>query len=93
MALLIRGKWSINRESYSPFECGFDPKGRGRLPFSLRFYLIRVIFLVFDVEVTYLLPLIPRWEISSKYIAAGGFTFVVILLLGTLYEWKKGSLD
>nr|YP_010827592.1 NADH dehydrogenase subunit 3 [Cheddikulama straminea]WFD61188.1 NADH dehydrogenase subunit 3 [Cheddikulama straminea] len=82
-----------NREKSSPFECGFDPMSSSRLPFSLRFFLIAIIFLIFDVEIALILPIsiIPSysnffiWTITS-------IIFIVILLIGLYHEWNQGSL-
>nr|YP_009002560.1 NADH dehydrogenase subunit 3 [Cherax cairnsensis]CDL72650.1 NADH dehydrogenase subunit 3 [Cherax cairnsensis] len=94
LSSILSKKTMIDREKMSPFECGFDPKASARLPFSLRFFLIAVIFLIFDVEITLLLPLasvtpftnIFSWSLSGLY-------FLIILLMGLYYEWHKGALE
>nr|AQM39895.1 NADH dehydrogenase subunit 3 [Diestramima sp. ZJZ-2017] len=91
----ILSKKSINdREKNSPFECGFDPKSSARLPFSLRFFLIAVIFLIFDVEIALLLPIIiiMQWSSMISWSVVTLF-FILILLIGLFHEWNQGALD
>nr|BAD32648.1 NADH dehydrogenase subunit 3 [Orthetrum melania] len=91
----ILSKKSINdREKSSPFECGFDPFNKSRIPFSLRFFLIAVIFLIFDVEIAILLPMIESLY-SSSIISWSivSIVFIVILLVGLYHEWNQGALE
>nr|URW97638.1 NADH dehydrogenase subunit 3 [Lysmata sp. 1 LQZ-2020] len=94
LSSLLAKKTILDREKSSPFECGFDPKGSARLPFSLRFFLIAVIFLIFDVEITLLLPLVTIFKVNnmSSWMLSGVF-FLVILLLGLYHEWSQGALE
>nr|AIW06216.1 NADH dehydrogenase subunit 3 [Siphlonurus sp. MT-2014] len=94
LASLLSKKSIIDREKSSPFECGFDPKSSSRLPFSLRFFLIAVIFLIFDVEIALLLPLIILLPVASPevWFYVGGF-FLFILIIGLYHEWNQGALD
>nr|QGT77315.1 NADH dehydrogenase subunit 3 [Tenuipotamon yuxiense] len=83
-----------DREKTSPYECGFDPKGTSRLPFSLRFFLIAVIFLIFDVEITLLLPTASIIYLSNIFSWLSTIIFfLIMLLLGLYYEWLQGALE
>ena len=78
-------KTLADSEKMSPFECGFNPVGSSRLPFCMKFFLIGILFLVFDVEVRLLLPVI--------YSSVQVLSLVIILTVGTIYEWRQGGLD
>ncbi len=94
LASLISKKTVFDREKNSPYECGFDPKGSARFPFSLRFFLIAVIFLIFDVEITLLLPLASIFNVTKVFSWLLTRTlFLIILLLGLYYEWFQGALE
>nr|VFU78770.1 NADH dehydrogenase subunit 3 [Proasellus karamani] len=94
LSMTISEKIYFDREKASPFECGFNPTSTSRLPFSLRFFVIAVIFLVFDVEIVLLLPMSSSWEISNtSYWTLSYLLFLVILLIGTIYEWSYGALS
>nr|YP_010454762.1 NADH dehydrogenase subunit 3 [Paegniodes cupulatus]QZZ23951.1 NADH dehydrogenase subunit 3 [Paegniodes cupulatus] len=94
LASLLSKKSIVDREKSSPFECGFDPKSSSRLPFSLRFFLIAVIFLIFDVEIALLLPLIILLPCTAPltWFLVGVF-FLFILIVGLYHEWNQGALD
>nr|AWN56098.1 NADH dehydrogenase subunit 3 [Anthonomus grandis] len=91
---LISKKTFNDREKNSPFECGFDPKNLARLPFSLQFFLVAVIFVIFDVELTLLLPMILAMKISNWISFSLTLNlFIIILLLGLFHEQNQGSLN
>jgi NADH-ubiquinone oxidoreductase chain 3 len=87
IALIVSNKSSLDREKGSPFECGFDPKMSSRLPFSMRFFLLAVIFLVFDIEIVLLipLPLVININIIIEGLMAG-VVFLLLLIAGLLHE-------
>nr|YP_010327173.1 NADH dehydrogenase subunit 3 [Dryocoetes hectographus]UJG10834.1 NADH dehydrogenase subunit 3 [Dryocoetes hectographus] len=94
MLNLISKKSFYDREKSSPFECGFDPKNLARLPFSLHFFLIAIIFVIFDVELTMFLPLILIYKSSNVWnIYMCLMIFVMILLYGLFHEWNQGALN
>nr|YP_514624.1 NADH dehydrogenase subunit 3 [Rhodeus uyekii]AAZ57211.1 NADH dehydrogenase subunit 3 [Rhodeus uyekii] len=81
-------------EKLSPYECGFDPLGSARQPFSLRFFLVAILFLLFDLEIALLLPLPWGNQLCNPTGTFFWATMVLILLtLGLIYEWTQGGLD
>tara|TARA_Y100000590_G_scaffold92370_1_gene104402 strand:- start:45 stop:413 length:369 start_codon:yes stop_codon:yes gene_type:complete len=80
-------------EKLSPYECGFEPFNDSRMQFDVRFYLVAILFIIFDLEIAFLFP----WAISLGKIGLLGFVsmmiFLFILTIGFIYEWKKGALD
>nr|YP_011014664.1 NADH dehydrogenase subunit 3 [Melanodrymia galeronae]WQA11502.1 NADH dehydrogenase subunit 3 [Melanodrymia galeronae] len=94
IAWIICKQSIADREKSSPFECGFDPLGSARVPFSLRFFLLAVIFLIFDVEIVLLIPAVKFLSFSSHFISIYMIVlFLIILIWGLFHEWKEGSLD
>nr|UYG48408.1 NADH dehydrogenase subunit 3 [Chrysops sp.] len=94
LATILSKKSIIDREKASPFECGFDPKSSSRLPFSLQFFLIAIIFLIFDVEIALILPMIMIIKFSNLMIwSFTSMFFIIILLLGLYHEWNQGALE
>nr|ANT45823.1 NADH dehydrogenase subunit 3 [Apolygus lucorum] len=94
LCTLISKKSYMDREKMSPFECGFDPKSSSRMPFSSQFFLIAVLFLIFDIEIVIILPMIitiktsnmMNWFMTSTL-------FLIILLVGLYHEWNNGILE
>nr|YP_009116276.1 NADH dehydrogenase subunit 3 [Pseudocarcharias kamoharai]AJD22629.1 NADH dehydrogenase subunit 3 [Pseudocarcharias kamoharai] len=83
-----------DNEKLSPYECGFDPLGNARLPFSLRFFLVAILFLLFDLEIALLLPLPWGDQLPSPLSTLIWATIILLLLtLGLIYEWLQGGLE
>ena len=80
-------------EKLSAYECGFEPFSDSRMEFDIRFYLVAILFIIFDLEIAFLFP----WAITLGNIGYFGFfsmmLFLFILTIGFIYEWKKGALD
>nr|YP_009590273.1 NADH dehydrogenase subunit 3 [Piranga rubriceps]QBM10157.1 NADH dehydrogenase subunit 3 [Piranga rubriceps]QBM10170.1 NADH dehydrogenase subunit 3 [Piranga rubriceps] len=81
-------------EKLSPYECGFDPLGSARLPFSIRFFLVAILFLLFDLEIALLLPLPWATQLQSPTTTlTWAFVLIFLLTLGLVYEWVQGGLE
>ena len=80
-------------EKDAPYECGFEAFENARMKFDVRYYLVAILFILFDLEVAFMLP----WAVVFKDLGAYGFwsmlVFIVVLTVGFIYEWKKGALE
>jgi len=89
----ITGVGSPDAEKLSPYECGFEAFEDARMKFDVRYYLVAILFILFDLEIAFLFP----WAIVLQEIGWFGFTsmmiFLGILVVGFIYEWKKGALE
>ena len=93
LAPLIAAVTNPDPEKNSAYECGFEPFESARLKFDVRFYLVAILFVIFDLEVAFLFP----WAVGFQHIGSLGFwsmmLFLLILTIGFVYEWKKGALE
>nr|WIL10203.1 NADH dehydrogenase subunit 3 [Amolops sinensis] len=81
-------------EKLSPYECGFDPLGSARLPYSMRFFLVAILFLLFDLEIALLLPTPWAVQLTNPLMVIIWTSVIIILLtLGFIYEWIQGGLE
>ena len=87
------GKGTKSKAKLSPYECGFDPFEDARIPFDVRYYLVAILFIIFDLEIAFLFP----WAISLNEIGIAGIIamgiFLLVLVIGFIYEWNKGALE
>ena len=90
---MLVGRQKPDTDKNSPYECGFEAFGDARGKFDVRFYLVAILFIIFDLEVAFLFP----WAVSLDLTGHAGFWsmmgFLFILTLGFVYEWKKGALE
>lgn len=87
----IGSEKKVDLEKLSAYECGFDPFGDARHTFNVRFYLVAILFIIFDLEIIFLFP----WAIALNSYQAfySMIVFLLILTIGFVYEWKQGALD
>ena len=90
---MLLGPRRPDREKDSPYECGFEAFESARMKFDVRYYLVAILFIIFDLEIAFLFP----WAIVLEELGMAGFTamfvFLGILVVGFIYEWKKGALE
>ena len=93
VASLLLARQAPDPEKLSPYECGFDAFDDARSRFDVRFYLVSLMFIIFDLEVTFLFP----WAVVYGQLGVYGFwsmmVFLAVLTVGFIYEWKKGALE
>ncbi len=93
LASVIVARQRPNPEKLSAYECGFDAFGDARTKFDVRYYLVAILFIIFDLEVAFLFP----WAVTLGKIGVFGFwsmiAFLGVLTVGFIYEWKKGALE
>ena len=89
----ITKKLISSREKISPFECGFDPIAPNHIPFSIHFFIISLIFLIFDIEITILIPLVHLFYSFNFYIIITSLIFLIILIIGIYIEYIEQSID
>ena len=89
----VLGTRRPDSEKLSPYECGFEAFEDARMKFDVRFYLVAILFIIFDLEIAFLFP----WAVVLDQIGMVGFlammVFLGILVIGFIYEWKKGALE
>ena len=93
VASFVLARQHPNSEKLSPYECGFEPFEDARMRFDVRYYLVAILFIIFDLEVAFLFP----WAVALGDIGVFGFwsmmVFLGVLTIGFMYEWKKGALE
>nr|WKK49875.1 NADH dehydrogenase subunit 3 [Subulatus sp.] len=94
LIMIISKKYMLDLQKSSSFECGFNPLSNTRLPFSIHFYIMAVIFLIFDIEIIIIIPMIFLINYSIMlYWIMTAVLFIMILLLGLYHEWYNGLLN
>ena len=87
------GRGTKSKAKLSPYECGFDPFEDARIPFDVRYYLVAILFIIFDLEIAFLFPwAVSLNKIGTACIIAMG-VFLLVLVIGFIYEWNKGALE
>lgn len=89
----LLGPWRPSAAKLSPYECGFNAFEDARIPFDVRFYLVAILFILFDLETAFFFP----WAVVLKHVGWVGFfsmiIFLAVLVVGFIYEWRRGALN
>jgi len=89
----IIGRKKLTKTKLMPYECGMDPIGTARGRFSVKFFIIAILFIIFDIEIIFLYP----WAVIFRELKLFGFVemaiFILVLFLGLIYVWRKGALE
>ena len=90
---LLLGRRQKDERKLEPYECGFDPFEDSRMRFDVRYYLVAILFIIFDLEIAFLFP----WAVALDAIGIQGLIamgiFLLVLVVGFIYEWRKGALE
>ncbi len=87
------GSGGKDGEKLSPYECGFEPFDDSRMKFDVRYYLVAILFIIFDLEIAFLFPWAVSLDTVGKFGLLAMALFLAILVVGFIYEWKKGALE
>jgi NADH-quinone oxidoreductase subunit A len=87
------GHGSKDEEKLSPYECGFEAFDDSRMKFDVRYYLVAILFIIFDLEIAFLFPWAVSLDAVGKFGLLSMALFLAILVVGFIYEWKKGALE
>lgn len=93
LSRLLRSKGVAGMDKYMPYECGEVPEGTAWIRFNIRFYVVALIFIIFDVEIIFLLPWAVVFKKLGVFAFVEGLIFIGILMVGLAYVWKKGDLE
>jgi len=93
LSRMVRSKGVMGADKYIPYECGEVPEGSAWIRFNIRFYVLALIFIIFDVEIVFLLPWAVVFKKLGPFAYIEGLIFIVILAVGLAYVWKKKDLD
>jgi NADH:ubiquinone oxidoreductase subunit 3 (subunit A) len=93
LSRLIQSKGEMGADKYLPYECGEIPEGSAWIRFNIRFYVVALIFIIFDVEIVFLLPWAVVFKKLGSFAYIEGLIFIAILVVGLAYVWKKRDLE
>jgi len=93
IARLLRPKGTYSADKYATYECGEEPQGTAWIQFNVRFYVFALIFIIFDVEAIFLFPWAVVFKTLGPFAFVEGLIFIVILIVGLAYVWRKGDLE